>query len=211
MHEKYTTRGVVIAGSPYKEADKIISIYTEDFGLVSAAAAGVRRSHSKLRYHTQELSLRQFSLVRGRDIWRLVGAEEVSERNVIRSVENLAVYARVISVIRRLVRGEEKNERVFATLYNFHCLLADVEKEKETGEKKDVFGNMKDRTSIDVPALEVLVVFRLLHALGYIKSDKATEPLINTKEIDLAVLELAKPLISGLISSINTGLAESHL
>jgi len=117
MHEKYTTRGLIVSASAYREADKILSIFTEDFGLVSAVAAGVRNSVSKLRYHTQDYAVRNFSLVRGRDLWRLVGAEEIpgvkgSAQGI--SQEGMAVYARVLSLIRRLVRGEEKNERVFS-------------------------------------------------------------------------------------------------
>ena len=96
MHEKYTTRGFVLFASAYREADKIISIYTEDFGLVSAVAAGVRRSASKLRYHTQNFSVRSFSLVHGRDLWRLVGAEEIAGVIVLtpRLLQNLWLFTR---------------------------------------------------------------------------------------------------------------------
>ncbi len=203
MHEKYTTRGFVLQTSAYREADKIISIYTEDFGLVSAVAAGVRRSASKLRYHTQDFSVRRFSLVRGRDIWRLVGAEEIADVTSIdpkTSAKFLAVYARVLSLIRRLVRGQEKNERVFLSLFSLYRLLLQANENK--------FGrNCPYRSA----ALETLSVFRILYSLGYIKSDATTEPLISTAEIGLGQVALAKPLVPSLISAINAGLTESHL
>ena len=198
MHEKYTTRGLIVSASAYREADKILSIYTEDFGLVSAVASGVRRSASKLRYHTQDFSVRRFSLVLGRDIWRLVGAEEIPgviNLDPTASLEALSVYARVLSLIRRLVRGEEKNEQVFLTLFSFHKLLS-----------------TPNVISVDnITALETLAVFRILHALGYIKSDAATEPIITPALIDKPTVISAKPLVSSLIYAINAGLTESHL
>ena len=201
MHEKYTTRGIVICASAYREADKIISIYTEDFGLISAVATGVRNAASKLRYHTQDFSVRDFSLVRGRDLWRLVGAEDISDRADSAQAgasgnltgENLAVYARVISLIRRLVRGEEKNERVFLTLFTLHLLL------------------VQEDPVIDLSAAETLAVFRILHDLGYIKSDTSSESLIAPLEINQSLAIMAKPLVPKLISAINKGLTESHL
>jgi DNA repair protein RecO len=196
MHEKYTTRGLIVSASAYREADKIISIYTEDFGLVSAVAAGVRRSASKLRYHAQDFSVRHFSLVRGRDLWRFVGAEEIAAAAPIKSAEHLALYARVLSLIRRLVRGEEKNAAVFNTLYSLHAVLATAS---------------ADDAAIDVSAAETLAVFRILHDLGYIKSDATTEPLIAPAAIDIALVASAKPLVPVLIKAINSGLSESHL
>jgi hypothetical protein len=128
--------------------------------------------------------------VRGRELWRLVGAEEISSAE---NSKNLAVFVRVLSLIRRLVRGEEKNERIFLTLFSLRNLLA------------------KNDSSIDLPALETLAVFRILHALGYIKSNAATEPLITPLKINQDLVASAKPLVPSLISAINAGLTESHL
>jgi len=205
MHEKYTTRGLIVSASAYREADKILSIFTEDFGLVSAVAAGVRNSVSKLRYHTQDYAVRNFSLVRGRDLWRLVGAEEIpgvkgSAQGI--SQEGMAVYARVLSLIRRLVRGEEKNERVFLNLFSLYCLLSAISAETARN---------KEEAVIFLSALETLTVFRILHSLGYIKSDAATEPLVATVEISAGLVAAAQPLVPSLISAINRGLTESHL
>src|ERR1700733_8051707 len=76
-HRIYTTSGFVVESRPYGEAGKILSIFTRDLGMVNAAAQGIRLVRSKLRYHAQDFSLAKFSLVRGRDLWRVVGAENV--------------------------------------------------------------------------------------------------------------------------------------
>ncbi|MDR3557950.1 MAG: DNA repair protein RecO [Candidatus Pacebacteria bacterium] len=201
MHEKYTTRGLIVYASAYREADKILSVYTEDFGLVSAVAAGVRRSTSKLRYHTQDLSVRDFTLVRGRDLWRLVGAEEIDGVAALDPTtsngEALAVYARVISLIRRLVRGEEKNEQVFLDLFSLYKMLPGI--------------SLIDDTSKNLQALEVLVVFRILHSLGYIRADALTKGLIEPALVTSDLVLAARPLLPKLVFAINAGLVESHL
>jgi len=74
MHQIHTTAGFIIFSRPYGEADKLISIFTRDFGLVTATARGIRLEKSKLRYHAQDYSLGVFSLVRGKEFWRLTSA-----------------------------------------------------------------------------------------------------------------------------------------
>ena len=144
--------------------------------------------------------MRRFSLVRGRDLWRLVGAEEITDAIPIdprTSSESLAVYARVLSLIRRLVRGQEKNDQVFLTLFSLYKLLGSA--------------ISAEIARIDLSALETLAVFRIPHSLGYIKFDATTELLILPEEIDRALIVSAKPLVPSLISAINAGLTESHL
>jgi recombinational DNA repair protein (RecF pathway) len=66
---------------------------------------------SKLRYNLEDYSFGTFSLVRGREVWRLTGAEkqELPEKLSL-------VRARVLNLVKRLVQGEEKNEKLFNTL-----------------------------------------------------------------------------------------------
>lgn len=107
----YTTRGWILASAPSGEASKSYSIYTEDFGLVSARAQGVRKLDSKLRYNLDDFSFATLSLVRGKEFWRLTGAEkaELPEGGKL-------ARARVLSLVKRLVHGEERNEALFRAL-----------------------------------------------------------------------------------------------
>ena len=76
MHPIHTTPGFIIDSRPYGEAGKLISIFTRDFGLVTASASGIRFERSKLRYHSQDYSFGSFSLVCGKELWRLTNASE---------------------------------------------------------------------------------------------------------------------------------------
>jgi recombinational DNA repair protein (RecF pathway) len=107
----YTTRGFIVGSAPSGEASKSYSIYTEDFGLIHARAQGVRLLVSKLRYNLDDYAFGSFSLVRGKEFWRLTGADT---RTLPR--EHILVGARVLGLVKRLVQGEEKNEKLFAAL-----------------------------------------------------------------------------------------------
>ncbi|MEK7163202.1 MAG: recombination protein O N-terminal domain-containing protein [Patescibacteria group bacterium] len=107
----YSTRGFVLGSAPSGEASKIYLIYTEDFGLVRARAQSVRLLVSKLRYNLEDYSFGIFSLVRGREIWRLAGAEKLDLPK-----SSFLICARVLNLTKRLVQGEEKNEKLFKSL-----------------------------------------------------------------------------------------------
>ncbi len=107
----YTTRGFILGSAPSGEASKTYSIYTEDFGLIKGKAQGVRLLVSKLRYNLEDYSFATFSLVRGREVWRITGVEKESE-----PMSDARMRARVLNLTRRLVQGEERNDALFAAL-----------------------------------------------------------------------------------------------
>ena len=43
----YKTEGIVLKSMEYQEADKIVTIFTKDYGKITAIAKGVRKTKSK--------------------------------------------------------------------------------------------------------------------------------------------------------------------
>ena len=110
----YSTRGWILGSAPSGEASKIYLLYTEDFGLIHARAQSVRLLSSKLRYSLEDYSFGTFSLVRGKEVWRLTG----SERSAVPRGD-LLIRARILNLVKRLVQGEERNDELFAALLGF--------------------------------------------------------------------------------------------
>lgn len=137
----YTTRGFVLGSAPSGEASRIYALYTEEFGLVRAKAQGVRLLASKLRYNIDDFAFGTFSLVKGKEVWRLTGAESAAGHPALAPAR-----ARVLSVARRLVQGEEQSREAFAALLPLSAEGAAPE---------------------DASAVEILSLVRLLAALGY--------------------------------------------
>lgn len=155
-HHIYHTEGFVLNGQSVGEANKFFWIFTRDFGMVGAMAQGVRLLQSKLRYSLQDYSYSKISLVRGKQVWRIVGA--IKEKNLRESLTDsgkFEIIAKAFSLLNRLVRGEEKNESLFNHIFSA-C---------EFIEREDMGGN-------SLKNCEYVLVMRILQSLGYLGDSK---------------------------------------
>ena len=200
MHAIITTQGFIVSSAPYGEAGKLISIFTRDLGLVRAVAQGIRFEKSKLRYHTNDYSFGVFSLVRGKEVWRLTNAQEIVDTGRVADVgmtmtKSLTLkefWARIALLLRRLLQGEEANERLFEAIYACNIFL---------GLQPDM----------DLEVVESLLVLRIMHALGYVGDDKDIHGFIYSDDFAPALLDLAARKRTVINQHINKALRESHL
>lgn len=109
--EKYTTEAIVIESFDQGEHDRVYKLFTREFGLVMAHAKSVRKLESKLRAHVMPRSIALVTLVQGRDVWRLVGAEGKPS-----SYESLHEVA---TLVRRFIRGEGAHRVLYDRLLSF--------------------------------------------------------------------------------------------
>lgn len=58
----YTTKGLVLRETEYKDNDKLLSVLTEELGLITAKARGVKRKNSKIKSGCQLLTHSEFTL-----------------------------------------------------------------------------------------------------------------------------------------------------
>jgi recombinational DNA repair protein (RecF pathway) len=86
-----------------READRLYSILTRDFGLVRAIATGVRKETSKLRGALEPVSISNVSLVRGREFWRLTSGELVRRTK----------QTKPLVLLEKLVAGEASHPELF--------------------------------------------------------------------------------------------------
>lgn len=190
MHAIHTTSGFVVGSKSYGEADKVLFIFTKDFGLISVIANGIRLEKSKLRYFTQDYSCGSFSVVRGREFWRLTSA---GEEVVVKADQE--IIKRAALMLRRFLQGEDPHPQLFETIFELFTFL---QKELElSAEQKR--------------CLESIVVYRIMHSLGYIGLDGGIDEIVKTGVLSV---ELIDSLISKRIllnKHINTAIKESQL
>ncbi len=109
----YTTKAIVLSEKPIGEADRIYNILSRDLGKLWARATGVRKSVSKLRGNIEPFSLSSISFVKGKDYWRLTSAES------IKNISASPYIARPLSLIEKLIQGEEPNPELFDIVEQF--------------------------------------------------------------------------------------------
>jgi DNA repair protein RecO len=184
VHHIYTTKAFVIHSSPYGEAGKFFLLFTEDFGMIGVAAQGIRLSKSKLRYHVQDNSFSNVSIVRGKEVWRLTGAHEIEY------IENKTLHLKILKLLKRLLHGEEKNERLFEIIEELYKTEID-EKDSDT--------------------VECLTVLRILNTLGYIKNTDEINIFLEDISLTEEVISRFKLIQSKMVAIINQALKESQL
>lgn len=96
--EKYVTRGIVLDSYEQGEHDKAYKVFTREFGLIICQAKSIRKLESKLRAHILPRSISLITLVQGREVWRLVGAEK-------ETLTSPYIYE-ATTLLKRFVRGE---------------------------------------------------------------------------------------------------------
>ena len=74
----YTTKGVVLRETQYKDYDKLLTLLTEELGLVTAKARGVRRKNSPLRGGCQLLTYSEFTLYERNSYYTVNEAEPLN-------------------------------------------------------------------------------------------------------------------------------------
>ena len=195
-HHIYTTPGFVVESNAYGEAGKFIYIFTRDLGMVAGVAQGIRLTQSKLRYHAQDFSFANFSLVRGKEIWRIIGAETVLSE--VNDIEHSSIglvsplFVRILKILKRLVPGEEKNEALFDVVlaaYNF----------------------LKNSAPADETIAEYIIMLRILHQLGYVRTVPTLEPFLIDNSFRPELFAAMTIVKSSAAREINAALKESHL
>lgn len=117
-HLIHHTRAIVLGCSPRGEHDAAITFFSEQFGRVTARALGIRKESSKLRYSLQPLTHAHIALVRGRDIWRVTGANVIDQpyQRLSDAPEVRTCLVRVLGTVRRLVVGESSHPELYQCL-----------------------------------------------------------------------------------------------
>src|SRR5690242_20457595 len=107
MHRIEVSEGVVLGKRPLGEAHTLVSVLTQERGLLRAKATSTRAESSKLRYGLEPLTHARFSFVQGRYEWKLTGVEVEGKLLSPRS-DARAAAGRISKLLLRLIRGEEE-------------------------------------------------------------------------------------------------------
>jgi DNA repair protein RecO (recombination protein O) len=192
MHHIYHTEAFVLGSRNVGEANKMLSLYTRELGLVYAHAQGIRLGKSKLRFGLQDFSHATVDLVQGKDIWRVTSGVAIQSYGLRLNPQSLKIIASVAKLLERLCVGEEPIPEIFDDLIATVTHLT------------------HDHIQENYETIELVLVLRILHNLGYIGrtdtfADYLEAPIDPGSEI---YKKLEKKTI---LFEINRALKESNL
>lgn len=115
--KNYSTLGIILFRRKYSEADRILTIYTKSYGLMSYMAKGVRKTTSRKRGHIEVFSKVRLSAANGRNMDVLTEVETINSYDSVRKDLNRVSLAYFyVEAITKLVKEEEKNLTLFKLL-----------------------------------------------------------------------------------------------
>lgn len=187
-HAIYQTPAIILQSRNYQESNKLLVMYTRDFGLVYVNAQSLRGAQSKMKYHALSYNYVDVDLVRGKSMWRLTGIQErVSSLNFV-ATPWYGLVEKITRMLIRLVPGEEAHDELWQELE----LLFSMINQKEFHQ-----------------SIEYILVARILNFLGYYSGEEkiVTDDMPYTQE-NYQWLEENKKSIA---KKINQGLIDSQL
>ena len=78
MDSTFPTRAIILNRRDWREADRLVSVYTQDYGRLSLVARGARKAASKLAAHLEPISLSRLLVIKGKG-FDYVGASLMEE------------------------------------------------------------------------------------------------------------------------------------
>ena len=193
----YHTEGYIIDSGASGESNKVFTILTYELGTIIATAQGVRKLQSKLRYSLQDLAFAKFALVRGKDIWRITGAEKIvniyDKKTPIQIRQSMA---KVLAFIKRLSPGEAVNKKVFEEFGALHYALT---------------SSKIIRNHNDLIAIENLAYLRVAHHFGYGTPSEKLKDIVYSSNWNLETRNSAGDSIDEIKKEVSSVLAETQL
>ena len=106
--------GVIIKAQDYKENDKLLWIFTEKMGKITAIAKGAKKSKSKLFSLTHPLCYGDYLLFKGKGLYRLSeGKIRTSFQTSLTDLEKLTYASYLCELIDISLQDEEENFNLY--------------------------------------------------------------------------------------------------
>jgi len=188
MAHLYRTRGIVLSFREMTERDRLIVVFTKEFGKKTLLAKGIKRDGAKLRYRLNPYSLVDLECVPGRSFDRVIAVRDVASlRELLDTSEpDLLTYSLALVIFDLLeTLGQE----------------ADPEPEL-FDEALDMCRTLRELAPGDHDFMLVFMIFRLLFLTGVgvdltrcVRSGTVKSPrfLLHLREGGLVSTKYAEP------------------
>jgi DNA repair protein RecO (recombination protein O) len=113
----FKTEGIVLKNRVIQESDKIVTLYTRDFGKINCIAKGAKKIKSRISAKTEIFTNSYFLIAEGKNLFIITDAEIISSNIVLR--ENLKLFliaSSITELVDKTQADGEKNKKIFNLL-----------------------------------------------------------------------------------------------
>lgn len=130
--KNFSSEGFVIARKNYSESDRILTLFTKNYGKTSLLAKGVRRTDSRKRGSVEIFSYIRFSGVKTKGLDLVTEVEAIDTYSDLRKdLRKVAVAYFFMETIVKITRDGEPNYELFNTLKRYLSRLKEKAPLKE--------------------------------------------------------------------------------
>ena len=133
----FKTEGIILKRRDFGEADRIVTMFTKDFGKVIALAKGVRRPRSKKAGHLEHGTWCKVFIAKGKSLDLLTEVETIKSFDILDlDPDKASKICHLLELVESLTPEHQKNYRVFMLLKEY---LEKVQKEEDFNLVSGVF------------------------------------------------------------------------
>lgn len=123
VHMFKTTKGLILREVKYKEADRILTVLTEDMGKITVKARGALRKGSKLSAATQSLVFSELTMFENKGKWSVNEGSTIEEFKGLRlDISALSLASYIAECTEALATEEQPEPELLRLALN--CLYA---------------------------------------------------------------------------------------
>lgn len=114
MTTHYRTKGLVFKKEDRSEADRVFSVFTEDFGKIEVCARAIRKINSKLRSGIDTFYLSEIEFIQGKNHKTLTDAVLIEKPKT--DLEKFEFLKDISKLLDSFIKGEQKDEKIYNLL-----------------------------------------------------------------------------------------------
>lgn len=111
------TEAIILRSADLGETDRLLTIYSKEFGKIQVAARGTKKLESKLRCHLEPFSYSHLILVEGKNFRIVKDAILINQFLLMRKdLGKTKIAYEIMNIVDELIVGEEKDEEIWNLL-----------------------------------------------------------------------------------------------
>ncbi len=124
MENLIITKAIVLRATLFQDSDKILTLFSLDFGKISAKLKGCTKQNAKLKFAGQPFCFAEFSLIKRGDNFVVATASEIeSFFNLSQNFDTLSLAMAVLEIVDKIMPENEQSPQLFLKVLKTLSLL----------------------------------------------------------------------------------------
>lgn len=117
--DEIKTKGIVINATDYKDSDKVVTIFSTDFGIIKARARGVKKAKAKLAFATQPFAFVEFMLASKGGFYTIINASSIDQFfDLTTDFDKYIFCLACLELCQKTIKENDINRDMFLLLLN---------------------------------------------------------------------------------------------